>query len=168
LRHGAPSHARQAHCRTVTRAGSDKSTFSKNSLSKRAGLATLDVLEREERGRRALRHGEAFREKLRHELAGFDMVKEVRGMGLLKGIEFAPPKKITMRAMFGQVVVIRMYRALELRTLVRSVLNRMGNQKIQAIGEPRRFRFAGLSIYTLHSQPHARAWCFFAGLVLFE
>src|SRR5580692_10959544 len=35
---------------------------------KRAGLATLDVLEREERGRRALRHGEAFREKLRYEL----------------------------------------------------------------------------------------------------
>jgi hypothetical protein len=95
------------------------------------------------------------------------MVKEVRGMGLLKGIEFAPTKKITMRAMFGQVVK-RMYRALELRTLVRGALNRMGNQKIQAIGEPRRFRFAGLSIYTLHSQPHARAWCFFAGLVLFE
>jgi acetylornithine/succinyldiaminopimelate/putrescine aminotransferase len=66
------------------------------------------------------------------------MVKEVRGIGLLNGIEFAPPKKITMRAvyeafqaihpaMFGQVVVKRMYRALELRTLVRHVLHRMGN-----------------------------------------
>jgi len=97
------------------------STFSENSLSMRAGLATLDVLEREELGPRALRLGEAFREKLRHELAGFDMVKEVRGMGLLNGVEFAPPKKITMRAMyeafhaihpamFGQVVVMRMYR----------------------------------------------------------
>ena len=87
----------------------------------RAGLATLDVLEREELGPRALRLGEAFREKLRHELAGFDMVKGVRGMGLLNGVEFAPPKKISMRAMyeafhaihpamFGQVVVMRMYR----------------------------------------------------------
>jgi ornithine--oxo-acid transaminase len=56
----------------------------------------------------------------------------------LNGIEFAPPKKITMRAiykafhaihpaMFGQVVVIRTYRALELRTLVRRALHRMGN-----------------------------------------
>jgi ornithine--oxo-acid transaminase len=87
----------------------------------RAGLATLDVLEREELGPRALRLGEAFREKLRHELAGFDMVKDVRGMGLLSGIEFAPPKKLSTRAMyeafhaihpamFGQVVVMRMYR----------------------------------------------------------
>ena len=58
------------------------STFSENSLSMRAGLATLDVLEREELGPRALRLGEAFRSKLRHELADFDMVKEVRGMGL--------------------------------------------------------------------------------------
>jgi ornithine--oxo-acid transaminase len=46
----------------------------------RAGLATLDVLEREELGPRALRLGEAFREKLRYELGSFDMVKEVRGM----------------------------------------------------------------------------------------
>ena len=69
------------------------STFSENSLSMRAGLATLDVLEREELGPRALNLGETFRAKLRRELAGFDMVKEVRGMGLLNGIEFVPPEK---------------------------------------------------------------------------
>ena len=38
------------------------STFSENSLSMRAGLATLDVLEREKLGERALRLGEMFRE----------------------------------------------------------------------------------------------------------
>jgi ornithine--oxo-acid transaminase len=97
------------------------STFSENSLSMRAGLATLDVLEQEQLGPRALRLGEEFRAKLRDELAAFDMVKEVRGMGLLSGIEFVPPKKLAFRAlyeafykihpaMFGQIVVMRMFR----------------------------------------------------------
>jgi ornithine--oxo-acid transaminase len=97
------------------------STFSENSLSMRAGLAALDVLEREHLGTRALELGELFRSKLRASLADFDMVKEVRGMGLLNGIEFAPPKKLAFRAlyeafnrvhpaMFGQIVVMRMFR----------------------------------------------------------
>src|ERR1700730_8116886 len=97
------------------------STFSENTLSMRAGLATLDVLEDEQLGERALRLGESFRAKLRRELAGFDMVNEVRGMGLLNGIEFVPPKKLAFRtlyeafnkihpAMFGQIVVMRMFR----------------------------------------------------------
>jgi len=48
-------------------------------------------------------------------------VNEVRGMGLLNGIEFVPPKKLAFRtlyeafnkihpAMFGQIVVMRMFR----------------------------------------------------------
>jgi ornithine--oxo-acid transaminase len=97
------------------------STFSENSLSMRAGLATLDVLEREQLGLRALDLGESFRERLRRELASFDMVNEVRGLGLLNGIEFVPPKKLAFRvlyeafnkihpAMFGQIVVMRMFR----------------------------------------------------------
>jgi ornithine--oxo-acid transaminase len=97
------------------------STFSENSLSMRAGLATLDVLEREDLGSRAMHLGEAFRAKLRHELAPFEMVEEVRGLGLLNGIAFAPPKKLAVRAlyeafhrihpaMFGQVMVMRMFR----------------------------------------------------------
>ena len=97
------------------------STFSENSLSMRAGLATLDVLEREQLGPRALLLGEDFRAKLRRELADFDMVNDVRGMGLLSGIEFVPPKKLAFRAMyeafnkihpamFGQIVVMRMFR----------------------------------------------------------
>jgi ornithine--oxo-acid transaminase len=97
------------------------STFSENSLSMRAGLATLDVLEREHLGPRALLLGDEFRSNLRRELAPFDMVKDVRGMGLLSGIEFVPPKKLAFRAlyqafnqihpaMFGQIVVMRMFR----------------------------------------------------------
>lgn len=97
------------------------STFSENSLSMRAGIATLDVLEKEKLGPRALRLGEQFRAKLRSALAPFEMVTEVRGMGLLSGIEFTAPKKLSLRApfeafrrihpaMFGQIVVMRMFR----------------------------------------------------------
>lgn len=105
------------------------STFSENSLSMRAGIATLDVLQREELGPRALRLGEEFRNKLRQALADFDMVKEVRGMGLLSGIEFVPPKKLAFRAlyeafnkihpaMFGQIVVMRMFREKNILTQI--------------------------------------------------
>ena len=80
------------------------STFSENSLSMRAGLATLDVLERERLGTRAVELGEAFRAKLRRELAGFDMVKEVRGLGMLSGIEFVPPTKLAFRALYAREV----------------------------------------------------------------
>ena len=105
------------------------STFSENSLSMRAGLATLDVLEKEDLGARALSLGETFRARLRSSLAGFDMVKEVRGMGLLSGIEFVPPKKLAARAlyeafrrvhpaMFGQIMVMRMFREKRILTQI--------------------------------------------------
>src|ERR1700694_755781 len=105
------------------------STFSKNSLSMRAGLAALDVLEHEQLGTRALELGELFRGRLRSELAGFDIVKEVRGMGLLNGIEFTPPKTLAFRAlfeafnkihpaMFGQILVMRMFREKSILTQI--------------------------------------------------
>ena len=105
------------------------STFSENSLSMCAGLASLDVLESEQLGKRALELGESFRAKLRTALAPFEMVKEVRGMGLLSGIEFAAPKKMSLRvpfeafhrihpAMFGQIVVMRMFREKNILTQI--------------------------------------------------
>jgi len=105
------------------------STFSENSLSMRAGLASLDVLESQQLGPRALELGEEFRAKLRNELAPFEMVKEVRGMGLLSGIEFTAPRKISLRvpfetfhrihpAMFGQIVVMRMFREKNILTQI--------------------------------------------------
>jgi ornithine--oxo-acid transaminase len=97
------------------------STFGENSLAMRAGLATIDVLERESLGERAARLGEVLRERLRDALSPYEMVKEVRGIGMLSGIEFAPPRQLRLRApfeafrhiypgMFGQVIVMRMFR----------------------------------------------------------
>src|SRR6185437_2104509 len=86
-----------------------------------AGLATLDVLEGEDLGRRATEAGEYLRGRLRESLGNYEMVKEVRGLGLLCGIEFKAPKQLSLRvpfetfrhihpAMFGQVVVMRLFR----------------------------------------------------------
>jgi ornithine--oxo-acid transaminase len=97
------------------------STFGENSLAMRAGLATLEVLLSENLGARALETGDALRSRLRHELRDYEMVAEVRGMGMLSGIVFQAPKHLTLRiafesfrhihpAMFGQIVVMRMFR----------------------------------------------------------
>jgi len=97
------------------------STFSENGLAMRAGLATLDVLEHEHLGERANSMGVYLRERLREALSGYEMVKEIRGKGLLNGIEFAPPSTLRLRvffevfakihsAMFGQVLVMRLFR----------------------------------------------------------
>jgi ornithine--oxo-acid transaminase len=105
------------------------STFSENSLSMRAGLATLDVLEHEKLGARALELGERFRTKLREALTPFELVKEVRGMGMLSGIEFTAPKKMVLRtmyeafrqvhpAMFGQIIVMKMFREKNILTQI--------------------------------------------------
>jgi ornithine--oxo-acid transaminase len=97
------------------------STFSENALAMRAGLATLRVLEQEHLGERAARMGDYLRDRLRQALSGYEMVKEVRGVGLLNGIEFTAPRKLLLRVpfeafmaihagMFGQVVVMRLFR----------------------------------------------------------
>jgi ornithine--oxo-acid transaminase len=97
------------------------STFSENGLAMRAGLATLNVLERQGLGDRAIVMGEYLRGRLRAALAGYEMIKEVRGAGLLNGIEFIAPRKLSLRvpfeafmkihpAMFGQVLVMQLFR----------------------------------------------------------
>jgi ornithine--oxo-acid transaminase len=97
------------------------STFSENSLSMRAGVATLEVLEQECLGDRAGRVGNELLERLTAALSQYEMVKEVRGKGLLLGIEFTPPQRLVLRApfegfakihpaMFGQILVMRLFR----------------------------------------------------------
>ena len=97
------------------------STFSENGLAMRVGIATLGVLENEQLGGRALGMGESLRSRLKEALSGYEMVKDVRGLGMLSGIEFTAPKSFVLRAsfeafraihagMFGQVLVMRLFR----------------------------------------------------------
>jgi ornithine--oxo-acid transaminase len=97
------------------------STFSENGLAMRAALATLEVLEAEKLNLRAIAAGEKLRIRLQEALCGYEMVKVVRGEGLLLGIEFTSPRALRLRvpfetfmrihpAMFGQIVVMRLFR----------------------------------------------------------
>ena len=65
--------------------------------------------------------GEEFRRKLRESLVRFEMVEDVRGLGMLSGIEFQTPSNLRLRIpfesfkkihawMFGQVIVMRLFR----------------------------------------------------------
>jgi ornithine--oxo-acid transaminase len=105
------------------------STFSENGLAMRAGLATLDVLEEERLGDRAAEMGEYLRARLRVSLANCDVVKEVRGIGLMNGIEFQAPRRLDLRlyfetfqkihpAAFGQMLVRRLFRESHILTQV--------------------------------------------------
>jgi ornithine--oxo-acid transaminase len=97
------------------------STFSENALAMRAGLATLDVLEDEQLGKRAAASGERLRSALRERLSGYEMIAGIRGLGLLNAIEFKAPRSLKLRvafetlamihpAVFGQILVMRLFR----------------------------------------------------------
>lgn len=105
------------------------STFSENGLAMRAGLATLDVLEDERLGERATHLGKLLRSRLTETLAPYEMFKAAPGLGLLSGIEFKPPSKVSLRlsfevfrsihpGMFGQMLVMRLFRREKMLTQV--------------------------------------------------
>ncbi len=106
---------------SLPRAFVHTSTYSENSLAMRAALATLEVLEREDLGKRSTEAGNYLRSKLVEALGEYEMVKEIRGVGLLMGIEFQSPKQLKLRlpfqafgavhgGMFGQILVMRLFR----------------------------------------------------------
>lgn len=96
------------------------STYSENSLAMRAGLATLEVLDDEQLVERSACLGNWLRDSLRERLLKYEMVDEVRGLGLLNGIVFRPPRSVALRVsfeafrtvhpgMFGQMLVMRLF-----------------------------------------------------------
>jgi ornithine--oxo-acid transaminase len=97
------------------------STYSENALAMRAALATLDVLESHGSGEYAVRMGNCLRTRLTARLSHYEMIREIRGVGMLTGVEFQPPSRLRLRivfeafarvhpAMFGQVLVMRLFR----------------------------------------------------------
>jgi acetylornithine aminotransferase len=76
-------------------------TFGGNHLACTAALAVLDVMEKERLTDNAARVGAYLTEKLRT----FTQIKEVRGRGLMIGLEFDEPvKELRSRLLFGQKV----------------------------------------------------------------
>ena len=67
------------------------STFAPNDLAMAAGLATLDELETQGLPDKAARLGELLLERTRPLVERYEVVKDVRGLGLIWAIEFEEP-----------------------------------------------------------------------------
>ncbi|MGB8897246.1 MAG: aspartate aminotransferase family protein [Pseudolabrys sp.] len=74
------------------------STFAKNDLAMAAGLATLEVIESEELIQNAQRTGARLLATFARMIQRHELVKEVRGKGLMIGIEFGAPRSLALRA----------------------------------------------------------------------
>jgi len=74
------------------------STFGKNDLAMAAGIATLDVIKAERLVENAARRGAELRLALTRMVPGYELMKEVRGKGLMIGVEFGPPKSLRLKA----------------------------------------------------------------------
>ena len=68
------------------------STFAKNDLAMAAGIATLDVIEQERLIENAARTGERIMRDLSALVPRYEMLREVRGKGLMIGVEFGAPE----------------------------------------------------------------------------
>ncbi len=77
------------------------STFSKNDLAMAAGIATLDVIEEENLVERAASLGHRLISDLRQRLLPFDIVKDVRGKGMMVALEFGPPRSLRLKAAYA-------------------------------------------------------------------
>jgi len=71
--------------------GNHGSTFGGNPLAMRAGVETIRIMEEEGLLANAVKVGDHIRATLVHELAGEAGVKEIRGRGLMLGIELTVP-----------------------------------------------------------------------------
>jgi ornithine--oxo-acid transaminase len=74
------------------------STFAKNDLAMAAGIATLDVIKAENLIEKAAKRGAELQMALTRLAPGYELMKEVRGKGLMLGVEFGPPKSLRLRA----------------------------------------------------------------------
>ncbi len=73
------------------------STFSENELAMAAGLATLHVLREEELSQRAAVLGGMLIQGLEEVGRKYEMFREVRGKGLMIGIEFGRPESTSLK-----------------------------------------------------------------------
>jgi ornithine--oxo-acid transaminase len=73
------------------------STFAKSDLAMAAALATLDTLENERVIENAAEKGNRLLKSFREMASRHELVKEIRGKGLMIGVEFGAPKSIKLR-----------------------------------------------------------------------
>jgi ornithine--oxo-acid transaminase len=104
---------------SMSHAMSHGSTFAPNELAMAAGLATLHELQEQRLVEQSARLGERLLELTRPLVDEFEVVRDVRGLGLAWAIEFAEPEgggRVTyrmiekaQRGLFAQLVVVPLF-----------------------------------------------------------
>jgi ornithine--oxo-acid transaminase len=105
---------------SMDRAMVHSSTFGRNQLAMVAGLATLQAMDEEGIVERARVTGQSFTAKLAALVERHEVLHEVRGLGLMIGLEFGPPSTPKLRrrwnalerirpALFSQAVVVPLF-----------------------------------------------------------
>jgi ornithine--oxo-acid transaminase len=79
------------------------STFSQGSLAMAAGLAALDVIDRQKLTANAELMGNRLGEGLRAMVPRFEFLKEVRWRGLMVGIEFGSPRSLALKGAWNLI-----------------------------------------------------------------
>ncbi len=105
------------------------STFSKNDLAMAAGIATLEVLKAERVTENAARTGERLIRELAALADNYELLKDVRGKGLMIGVEFGMPTSLKLKAswtmleaaskgLFCQLITIPLFKEHKILTQV--------------------------------------------------
>jgi ornithine--oxo-acid transaminase len=105
---------------SIEKALKHSTTFGRNQLAMVAGLATLAAFDDEKIVERAAETGRAFEVALQPLRERYEMVHDVRSLGLMIGIEFGAPESPALRrrfntmerlrkAMFAQLIVVPLF-----------------------------------------------------------
>jgi ornithine--oxo-acid transaminase len=104
-------------------------TFGSNAAAMTAGLATLAVIEDSQLVSNAEQTGTALRDALTEMIDSYELLVDVRGRGLMIGLEFGKPRSLKLRpgwnmlqaarrGLFAQMVVGTMFRRHHILTQV--------------------------------------------------
>ena len=104
--------------------GSHGSTFGGNPLVTRAACAVLDIMERDRLAQHAADVGEAMMTTFRDRLDGDPRVREVRGRGLMIGIELDRPAAAVMDHCLEQRVMVNVTQERVVRLLPPLIIDR--------------------------------------------
>jgi ornithine--oxo-acid transaminase len=105
------------------------STFAKNDLAMAAGIATLEVMKAERVTENAARMGERLLRGLSALQDNYELLKNVRGKGLMIGVEFGSPSSLKLKAswnvletaskgLFCQLITIPLFKQQKILTQV--------------------------------------------------
>lgn len=98
------------------------STFGSNAQAMAAGLATLHVIDQEDLIHNARVIGEQLKSRLAEQMERFDMIYDVRGRGLMVGIEFGRPSSWKLRGSWTALQTAR--KGLFAQTVVHALFQR--------------------------------------------